>query len=92
MFIIWQSTIRPGADLSPFSIGVRVSGRNGGDTRVSIGEGGMSYEPGSIDDMPATIEFDPGSMVLTAFGRFNGGTASGDTALADRFLNLFFRI
>ncbi len=92
MFIIWQSTIRPDADLSPFSIGVRVSGRNGGDTRVSIGEGGMTYEPGSIDDLPATLEFDPGSMVLTAFGRFNGGTASGDTALADRFLNLFFRI
>ncbi len=92
MFIIWQSTIRPDADLSPFSIGVRVSGRNGGDTRVSIGEGGMTYEPGSIDDLPATLEFDPGSMVLTAFGRFNGGTASGDTALADRFLNLFYRI
>jgi hypothetical protein len=31
-------------------------------------------------------------MVLTAFGRFNGGTASGDPALADRFLNLFYRI
>jgi len=92
MFIIWQSTIRPDADLSPFSIGIRVSGRNGGDTRVSIGEGGMSYEPGSIDDLPAMLEFDPGSMVLTAFGRVNGGTASGDTALADRFLNLFFRI
>jgi uncharacterized protein (TIGR03083 family) len=92
MFIIWQSTIRPDADLTPFSIGIRVSGRNAGDTRVSIGEGGMSYEPGNIDDLPAMLEFDPGSMVLTAFGRVNGGTASGDTALADRFLNLFFRI
>jgi hypothetical protein len=30
--------------------------------------------------------------VLTAFGRVNGGTVSGDTALADRFLNLFYRI
>ena len=92
MFIIWQSTIRPDADLTPFSIGIRVSGRNAGDTRVSIGEGGMNYEPGSIDDLPAMLEFDPGSMVLTAFGRVNGGTASGDTALANRFLNLFFRI
>ena len=92
MFIIWQSTIRPDADLTPFSIGIRVSGRNAGDTRVSIGEGGMSYEPGDIDDLPAILEFDPGSMVLTAFGRINGGTASGDTALANRFLNLFFRI
>ena len=92
MFIIWQSTIRPDADLSPFTIGIRVSGRNAGDTRVSISDAGMSYEPGSIDDLPAIIEFDPGSMVLTAFGRFNGGTAIGDPALADRFLNLFYRI
>jgi uncharacterized protein (TIGR03083 family) len=92
LFIIWQSTIRPDADLTPFSIGIRVSGRNAGDTRVSISEGGMSYEPGSIDDLPAILEFDPGSMVLTAFGRINGGTATGDTALANRFLNLFFRI
>ena len=28
MFIIWQSTVRPDADLSPFTIGIRVSGRN----------------------------------------------------------------
>jgi uncharacterized protein (TIGR03083 family) len=92
MFIIWQSTIRPDADLSPFTIGIRVSGRNAGETRVSISDAGMSYEPGSIDDLPAVLEFDPGSLVLTAFGRVNGGTAIGDAALADRFLNLFFRI
>jgi uncharacterized protein (TIGR03083 family) len=92
MFIIWQSTIRPDADLSPFSIGIRVSGRNAGETRVSISDAGMSYEPGSIDDLPAVLEFDPGSLVLTAFGRVNGGTAIGDAALADRFLNLFYRI
>jgi uncharacterized protein (TIGR03083 family) len=92
MFIIWQYTIRADADLSPFTIGIRVSGRNAGDTRVSISDQGMSYEPGDIDDLPAILEFDPGSMVLTAFGRVNGGTAMGDTALADRFLNLFYRI
>jgi uncharacterized protein (TIGR03083 family) len=92
MFIIWQSTVRPDADLTPFTIGVRVSGRNAGDTRVSISDQGMSYEPGDIDDLPALLEFDPGSLVLTAFGRVNGGTAYGDAALADRFLNLFFRI
>ncbi len=63
MFIIWQSTIKPDADLS--------------------------YEPGSIDDLPAVIEFDAGSMVLTAFGRMRAGTVRGDQALADRFLNLF---
>ena len=92
MFIIWQSTIRPDADLTTFQIGVRVSGRNAGDTVVSIGEGGMAYEPGKIDDLPAMLEFDPGSMVLTAFGRINAGTVRGDQAVADRFLNLFHRI
>src|SRR5262249_16674671 len=92
MFIIWQSTVRPDADLTPFSIGIRVSGRNAGDTRVSIGEGGMTYEPGSIDDLPAMLEFDPGGMELAALGGLRGGRAGGDAALATRFLTLFFRI
>lgn len=92
MFIIWQSTIKPDSDASSFTIGIRVSGRNGGDTRVTVNESGMSYEAGSIDDLPAVIEFDPAGLVLTAFGRINGGTVTGDTALADRFLNLFYRI
>jgi uncharacterized protein (TIGR03083 family) len=92
MFVLWQSTIKPDADLSPFTIGISVTGRNGGDYRVSIGDQGMAYEKGSVDDLPAVLEFDAGSMVLTTFGRLNAGTARGDGALADRFLNLFFRI
>ena len=48
--------------------------------------------PGEVDGLPATIEFDPGSFVLTAFGRSNSGTIRGDTATAERYLNLFFRI
>jgi uncharacterized protein (TIGR03083 family) len=92
MFVIWQSTIRPDADSAPFTIGVRVSGRNGGDTRVTVSPEGMSYEAGDISDLPAVLEFDPAGLVLTAFGRINGGTASGDTALADHFLSLFYRI
>jgi uncharacterized protein (TIGR03083 family) len=93
MFVIWQYTIRPDADLSPLRIGIRItSGHNAGDYRVSISDQGMAYEPGSVDDLPAVIEFDAGSMVLTAFGRMNAGTVRGDSALASRFLNLFFRI
>ncbi len=95
MFIIWQSTISPDADLSPFSIGVQVGGRNAGNFKVSISDQGMSYEQVSLDELmalPAVLEFDPAAMVLTAFGRINGGTASGDPALVDRFLNLFYRI
>ena len=92
MFIIWQYTIRASADLSPFTIGITVSGRNADSHRVSISDKGMAYEPGEVDDLPTVIDFDAGGLVLTAFGRINGGNARGDQALAERFLNLFYRI
>jgi hypothetical protein len=46
----------------------------------------------SVDDLPAVIDFDAGSLVLTTFGRSNSGTVRGDADLADRFLNLFYQI
>jgi uncharacterized protein (TIGR03083 family) len=93
MFVLWQSTIRPDADTEPFQVGVRVtSGHNAGDFRVSIAPEGMTFEAGTVDDLPCVLEFDAASLVLTTFGRCNTGTARGDAALADRFLNLFFRI
>jgi uncharacterized protein (TIGR03083 family) len=92
MFIVWQYTIRASADLSPFTIGLTVTGRNAGSYRISISDQGMAYEPGDVSDLPTVIDFDAGSMVLTAFGRINGGSARGDQDLADRFLNLFYRI
>src|SRR5215472_3903773 len=89
MFVIWQYTIKPDADRSPLSIGISVTtGHNAGTWRVTVNEEGMAYEPGNVDDLPAVIEFDAGSMVLTAFGRIRGGTVRGDEALANRFLNL----
>jgi hypothetical protein len=45
-----------------------------------------------VDDLPAWIEFDPASFVLTAYGRINAGTIHGDRDLAQRFLAGFFRI
>jgi uncharacterized protein (TIGR03083 family) len=93
MFGLWQSTIRADADTSPYHLGIRVtSGHNAGDYRVSISPDGMTYEPGSVDDEPCVLEFDPAGLVLTTFGRCNTGTVRGDQAIADRFLNLFFRI
>lgn len=92
MFVIWQNTIKTGAATEPVSIGVRVSGRNAGEYRISVTSDGFSYEQGSLDDLPAVLEFDAGSLVLTAFGRYNTGTVRGDFATAERFLNLFFRI
>jgi len=90
MFEIWRGTVRKGA--GPVSIGIRVTGHNAGDTRVTINDGVLAYEPGSVDDLPATIEFDPASLVLCAFGRCNNGTVRGDVIAAETFLNSFFPI
>jgi uncharacterized protein (TIGR03083 family) len=92
MFAIWQGCVSPEAVGDPFTIGIRVGGRNGGDFRVTIADGALTYEPGEIESLPAYIEFDAGSLVLTAFGRGNFGTIRGDMDLAEKYLNLFFRI
>lgn len=93
MFILWQATANVPAGIGPTEIGIHVSsGHNAGTWRISAGPEGMSFAPGTTEEFPAVIEFDPGSFVLTAFGRSNSGTIRGDVALAERFLNLFFRI
>ena len=92
MFAIWQGTLRTEAVTEPFTIGIRVGGRNAGDFRVSVSDQGLTYEEGEIDSLPALIEFDAASLVLRAFGRLNCGTARGDLELATRYLNLFFSI
>jgi uncharacterized protein (TIGR03083 family) len=92
MFAIWQGTVRSEAVTEPFTIGIRVSGRNAGDFRVSVSDQGLSYEEGDVDSLPTVIEFDAASLVLRAFGRVNCGTVRGVRGLADRYLNLFFSI
>jgi uncharacterized protein (TIGR03083 family) len=92
MFVLWKYTVA-GTQQEPCELGIRItSGPNAGDTRVTVGADGMDYAPGDVSGLPATIEFDPGSFVLTAFGRSNAGTIRGDRSVADRYLNLFFRI
>jgi uncharacterized protein (TIGR03083 family) len=93
MFILWQATANVPADAEPCQIGVHVtSGHNAGTWKISAGPEGISYEAGDVADLPAVLEFDPGSFVLTAFGRSNSGTVRGDVELGERYLNLFFRI
>jgi uncharacterized protein (TIGR03083 family) len=90
MYVLWQYTT--GVN-EPCELGIRItSGPNAGDTRVLVRTEGMSYEAGDVSDLRTVLEFDPGSFVLTAFGRSNSGTIRGDRAVADRYLNLFFRI
>jgi uncharacterized protein (TIGR03083 family) len=93
MFILWQATTdttRVGSD--PIDVGIRLSGRNAGTWRVKVDGEGFTYEAGDADDAPSVIEFDPASMVLTAFGRTNAGTAYGDISVANRFSGCFFPI
>jgi hypothetical protein len=92
MFVLWKYTVA-GTEQAPCELGIRItSGPNAGDTRVSVGREGMDYTPGDVSGVAATLEFDPGSFGLTAFGRSNAGTIRGDRGIADRYLNLFFRI
>jgi uncharacterized protein (TIGR03083 family) len=93
MFILWQVTADPPPDAEPAEMGIRVcTGHNAGTWRITAGPGGIQYEPGEVSGLPVVLDFDPGSFVLTAFGRSNSGTVRGAAAVADRFLNLFFRI
>ena len=93
MFVVWQATCDPSrrgdGDLR---VGIRVTGRNAGEYRITCNDDGLAYEAGSIDDLPTQIEFDSASLVLTAFGRVRAGTAYGDVDVARRFGGLFFRI
>jgi len=93
MFVLWQATTTPDPERPPSEIGIHVtSGPNAGGTRVHVDANGMLYEPGDVDGLSSVIEFDPGSFVLTTFGRSNSGTIRGDRSAAERYLNLFFRI
>jgi uncharacterized protein (TIGR03083 family) len=91
-FLMWQNT-NDTTGVSPFSIGIRVAtGPNAGDTRADVTEKGVTFTPGPLDGLDTVLEFDPASLVLTAFGRSNAGTCRGDRRLADRYLGLFYRI
>jgi len=93
MFILWQATSAPSPDDAPCEIGIRVAGgNNAGTWRIVAGPDGFSYAAGDVADLPAVLEFDPGSFVLTVFGRSNAGTIHGDVDVAERYLNAFFRI
>jgi uncharacterized protein (TIGR03083 family) len=93
MFVLWQYTTDIPPDAPSIAVGIRIcSGNNAGTWRLEGGPDGISPAPGDVDDLPVVLEFDPGSFVLTAFGRSNAGTIRGDAQAADRFLNVFFRI
>jgi uncharacterized protein (TIGR03083 family) len=92
IFVLWQATADTIAVEQPYAVGVRTTGRNGGDMRLDVSADGVQFAPGEIDDCPAVLEFDPATLVLTGYGRINGGTVRGDQQLASQFRSLFFAI
>jgi len=93
MFILWQATTETERVGDPVQVAVRVSGRNGGTWLVNVTGEGYSYEQADEDvDVPAILDFDPASLILTAYGRTTAGTAYGDRETIDRYRTLFHAI
>lgn len=92
VFLLWWATADTTAVDVPYAIGIRTTGPNGGDTRFDVTDQGLQFAPGNIDTLPAILEFDPATLLLTAFGRINGGTVRGDQQLATNFRSLFVSI
>ena len=59
---------------------------------MNITVNGLSYAQEGVSGLPAVIEFDPGTLVLTAFGRVNAGTIRADRGRGRPVPNSFFRI
>jgi uncharacterized protein (TIGR03083 family) len=89
VFLLWSVTAQPAPDSESFAIGIRTSGRNGGDVRADVDTAGIRFTDASIDDCGTIVEFDPGTLVLTAYGRVSAGTVHGDPSDAARFLSRF---
>jgi len=63
---LWQRTANTASIQRPYSIGVRTTGRNGGETRIDVSEGGVGLSQGAIEDCGVVLEADPGTLVLIA--------------------------
>ena len=92
VYLLWGATADTTSVDSPYTIGIRTTGQNGGDMRCDVSDQGLRFAPGDFDGCHATLEFDPGTLVLTAYGRINAGTVRGDQQLAGSFRSLFVSI
>jgi hypothetical protein len=92
VFLLWWATADTASVETPYAIGIRTTGYNGGDTRFEVSGAGLQFAASNIDDCPAILEFDPATLVLTAYNRVNAGTVRGDRHLAANFRSLFIAI
>jgi uncharacterized protein (TIGR03083 family) len=73
--------------------GMEVSGPWGGRWRVTVKDGQWQSAPeeGNFEGVDALFRYTPSDFVLTVFGRFQGGSATGDPEVIDQVRRLFFR-
>jgi uncharacterized protein (TIGR03083 family) len=73
--------------------GMEVSGPWGGRWRVTVKDGAWTSEPetGEFKGCEAVFRYTPSDFVLTVFGRFPGGSATGDPKVIDQVRRLHFR-
>jgi hypothetical protein len=73
--------------------GMEVTGPWGGRWRVAVKDGQWDSQPetGSWEGCDAVFKYTPSDFVLTVFGRFPGGSATGDPEVIDKVRKLFFR-
>ncbi len=95
MFILMQSTVdQDSAKGVDIAYGIVVDGEWGGQWRVQVKDGQLSYAPAEdVSGLAAVFHFkDASDFVLTTFGRMEGGEASGDPQVIEKARHLFFRI
>jgi uncharacterized protein (TIGR03083 family) len=92
--IIMQYTVDPESARGVDCVyGMDVSGPWGGRWRVTVQDGQWAAAPeaGGWDGCDALFRYVPSDFVLTVFGRFPGGAATGDPDVIDQVRHLFFR-
>jgi uncharacterized protein (TIGR03083 family) len=93
-FIIMQYTVdQDSAKGVDCVYGFEISGPWGGKWRATVKDGAWSAQPegGDFKGCDAVFKFTPSDFVLTVFGRFEGGSATGDPDVIKQVRGLFFR-
>ena len=92
--IIMQYTVDQQAAAGVDAVyGIDVSGPWGGKWRATVKDGQWSAqaEEGDFKGCDALFRYTPSDFVLTVFGRFPGGAATGDPDVIQKVRGLFFR-
>lgn len=95
MFILWQYTVdQEAAKGNDVTYGIIADGEWGGKWKVTVKDGQFNAEPtDDLSDVEATLHFEhPSDLVLTAYQRFPGGTATGDPEAVAKVRSLFHTI